>query len=334
MEGSYLLAGQDLSRLLAPKKRGRKLGGSNSLRYPARDCSWCGSSFLPKQTRSKLCSRACHDALRRADDRAKGRRRDPAEQKRALCEDCGRQCSAYSKRCKPCDNAKARPRSMRQAQCQGCGAQFSRSSRTRNAMKYCSRACAFTNHRQWRSTPPLNGKPRAVGAHCKVHPCRSCGRVIRANRKQCEACKRAPSQRTCAMCSRLFSRPYGYGSHKFCSEDCSALSAKCSKTKARRRRRTAFGKSWRSIAKSYGVPYEPVNRIRVFERDGWLCQLCGKPTNLKVHYLHNRAPSLDHRTPISRGGSHTYANTQCAHRICNSLKSDKSERGQLPLWNQ
>lgn len=33
---------------------------------------------------------------------------------------------------------------------------------------------------------------------------------------------------------------------------------------------------------------------------------------------------LDHIVPISKGGPHTYSNTQCLCRDCNLKKSDKS----------
>jgi 5-methylcytosine-specific restriction endonuclease McrA len=33
--------------------------------------------------------------------------------------------------------------------------------------------------------------------------------------------------------------------------------------------------------------------------------------------------SLDHAIPLSKGGSHSYANAQLAHLSCNLLKSDK-----------
>jgi hypothetical protein len=72
-------------------------------------------------------------------------------------------------------------------------------------------------------------------------------------------------------------------------------------------------KSFKARAARHGVPYEPVNRLRVFERDGWICGLCSEP-------VAREDASLDHVVPMSRGGAHSYANTQCSHLLCNIRK--------------
>lgn len=70
-------------------------------------------------------------------------------------------------------------------------------------------------------------------------------------------------------------------------------------------------------------PWRHAGRRRViFERDSYRCQLCGKKTRSDVPSLHPLEPTVDHIIPRSRGGSDEPANLQCAHRICNSLKSD------------
>ncbi|HVN87486.1 MAG TPA: GNAT family N-acetyltransferase [Candidatus Binatia bacterium] len=63
----------------------------------------------------------------------------------------------------------------------------------------------------------------------------------------------------------------------------------------------------------------PENRLKVFERDGYLCYRCGK-------HLTRFSATLDHIQPVSRGGDHSYANlvTSCLH--CNS------RRGNGRLW--
>lgn len=74
-----------------------------------------------------------------------------------------------------------------------------------------------------------------------------------------------------------------------------------------------------------------VDPVRVFERDGWKCQLCGiaAPKRLRGS-CDPQAPELDHIVPLSKGGAHTYENTQCAHRSCNMWKGSKP-LGQLLL---
>lgn len=65
---------------------------------------------------------------------------------------------------------------------------------------------------------------------------------------------------------------------------------------------------------------EVVDPLVVFERDNWICQLCGYP----VSKLRGRetidVASLDHIIPLAKGGKHSYANTQLAHFTCNSRK--------------
>lgn len=61
----------------------------------------------------------------------------------------------------------------------------------------------------------------------------------------------------------------------------------------------------------------------VFERDGWLCQMCGCELTRSLPYPHPRYPEVDHVDPISRGGDHSYANTRAACSTCNRAKSDR-----------
>jgi len=74
------------------------------------------------------------------------------------------------------------------------------------------------------------------------------------------------------------------------------------------------------------VWHESVNPYVVFERDSWTCQHCKKPTP-ESHRgtLKDSAPELDHILPVAFNGAHSYFNTQCLCRKCNSKKSEHSE---------
>ena len=63
---------------------------------------------------------------------------------------------------------------------------------------------------------------------------------------------------------------------------------------------------------------EDVSHEAVFERDQWRCQLCGGETS--GEWPDPLSASLDHIMPLSKGGEHSYANTQCAHLRCNIQK--------------
>ena len=72
------------------------------------------------------------------------------------------------------------------------------------------------------------------------------------------------------------------------------------------------------------VEKESVDPFKVFDRDGWVCQMCGVPTPRELRATwEDNAPELDHIIPLSKGGPHTYKNTQCSCRKCNQRKSDK-----------
>ncbi|WP_425566396.1 HNH endonuclease [Nonomuraea roseoviolacea] len=73
-------------------------------------------------------------------------------------------------------------------------------------------------------------------------------------------------------------------------------------------------------ALEYGSAVEAFANVEVFERDGWLCQLCGDPVDREADFPHPLYPTLDHIVPLSKGGEHSRANTQLAHYRCNLMK--------------
>jgi 5-methylcytosine-specific restriction endonuclease McrA len=100
----------------------------------------------------------------------------------------------------------------------------------------------------------------------------------------------------------------------YCNTRC-RLSAKYAATE---------GSTHRRRAKRYGVAYEYIDKRRIFERDGWVCQLCGCDTPEHLQGTTDpQAPQLDHKRPISKGGPHLKTNVQCACRRCNTSKGDK-----------
>lgn len=70
---------------------------------------------------------------------------------------------------------------------------------------------------------------------------------------------------------------------------------------------------------------EYVDIEKLFERDKAICQLCFKPVPADVNYNHPLAPTIDHIIPVSKGGEHSYANCQLAHRKCNTHKNARTE---------
>lgn len=167
--------------------------------------------------------------------------------------------------------------------------------------------------------------------------CKKCGNVIeraastfRQKNICCEACKErlklsesrtkllyaflaikeAKEPKTCKTCGGIFYSPYR--TQIYCSEKC-------------KRKVKAKTKSIRSRCRKYGVYYDSsVTRTKVFERDGYICQICGKPTVNDTSWgtIGPKAPTVDHIVALANGGTHTWGNVQCAHAICNSYKRD------------
>jgi hypothetical protein len=261
------------------------------------------------------------------------------------CADCGRQrkqTGLPTARCRACFMAKRKRDTLakRSRTCKRCGKSF-----IRKDARYltCGKSCAALARCE-RGIKPPRSKPRsdtADGPHCKVYflRCGGCERAFIARstraaghcgRLDCVNAvrmlrKRGPLvPRKCKECGEEYA-PKSLRQSVFCSAACSRSGGKSSSN----------GMTFKQRAARWGVAYEPIGRRKVFIRDGWRCQLCnrkmlrgGKNPN------HPKAPSLDHRVPMSRGGAHTYANVQAAHRQCNAEKSARNSRGQLPIWDR
>lgn len=116
-----------------------------------------------------------------------------------------------------------------------------------------------------------------------------------------------PSARVCTHCGASF---YAKGQQTYCSQPCA---------------KRAFRDKRRALERNAFV--EPVFRNRIYERDGWICQLCRRRVKRDVVVPHPLAATIDHVIPLADGGMHRYANVQLAHFGCNSKKG--AGNGQL-----
>ena len=128
-------------------------------------------------------------------------------------------------------------------------------------------------------------------------------------------------ERKCKVCSVLIGF---FGRKQFC-KDCRADQKRFQRRKAKR------FQSDKKRAEHYGVAYEPINRNKVYERDGWRCGLCYRKIDKRLNGNHQMSATLDHIIPVSLGGDHLYLNVQAAHRRCNSIKSNTGYGDQLAL---
>ena len=112
---------------------------------------------------------------------------------------------------------------------------------------------------------------------------------------------------------------------EYCSDECrDAKNRIIKKLHHVARRKVRGSDSHRKRARRFGCKYEAVVTNKVLERDGYRCKLCGvKTPKRKRGTYDDDAPELDHIVPLSKGGEHSYLNTQCACRKCNIEKADK-----------
>lgn len=65
---------------------------------------------------------------------------------------------------------------------------------------------------------------------------------------------------------------------------------------------------------------ERFDPVEIFERDGWICQLCTAQVDPVLKWPDLQSASLDHVVPLAAHGQHSRDNTQLAHWLCNVRK--------------
>jgi 5-methylcytosine-specific restriction endonuclease McrA len=80
----------------------------------------------------------------------------------------------------------------------------------------------------------------------------------------------------------------------------------------------------RRRARKLQLPADLIRPRDVFERDAWVCGLCGDPVSEGVAWPDPLSASLDHVTPLSKGGHHVLENVQLAHLSCNVQKGART----------
>lgn len=68
---------------------------------------------------------------------------------------------------------------------------------------------------------------------------------------------------------------------------------------------------------------EPYRTADIFERDGWVCGLCGETIDRAAVWPDVAAVTIDHIIPISLGGADAPWNVQAAHFGCNCSKHNR-----------
>lgn len=91
----------------------------------------------------------------------------------------------------------------------------------------------------------------------------------------------------------------------------------------------------RRAAKIAGAKVERVYPIDIYERDGWICHLCGVRIDplLTERYNPSRV-SLDHIIAVAAPGfpGHVWENVAAAHLGCNIAKGDRVSAADRALY--
>lgn len=227
--------------------------------------------------------------------------------------------------------------------CLHCGKEFEPHNTRGPAPIYCSNKCRHAHGGRKTGICPLCGGPcQKQSKHCREcqvkrgatrelpdRPCVVCGEMFRPQGRTIKCCSLACSHKAgaktlqaikitknCQRCGREFVTDELHSYAKYC--------AKCrgyGDIEKNRRRRAIKRKA----------QADKINDLEIYERDGWICQICGKRVNKDVKWPHPKSPSIDHIIPLSQGGEHIKTNVQLAHLDCNNLKRAKGG-GQLRLF--
>lgn len=79
------------------------------------------------------------------------------------------------------------------------------------------------------------------------------------------------------------------------------------------------------VARRHGSDLPESIRLAVFERDGWVCQICMEPIDRDAEPKSAWAPSVDHIVCRAWTGEpdHSMENLRAAHIWCNAVRSDE-----------
>lgn len=209
------------------------------------------------------------------------------------------------------------------ARCVRCGRDWVRN-RPQRGIAHCGECHQLRSRSSGALTITVVGPKRVSWQHT----CLRCARpFVRRSGGYCsDGCRKAVSRvksaayymptpersYQCSICGVAFLRIGRHGAPKACSPACARRTVAYREMRANANQR-------RRAAKRTGT-VETVYRRKVYERDGWRCQLCQRPVKRDALAPDPLSPSLDHIIPLAAGGTHEYRNVQLAHFLCNSRK--------------
>lgn len=67
---------------------------------------------------------------------------------------------------------------------------------------------------------------------------------------------------------------------------------------------------------------DTIDHLTLFNLHGWICCICKGPIDPHRRMPDPLAATVEHRTPLAQGGTHTWDNVGPAHARCNFAKAD------------
>lgn len=108
----------------------------------------------------------------------------------------------------------------------------------------------------------------------------------------------------------------GDGLHYYCKE-CCKLRRSVERLKQRDKKSKISNRQRYRSEQMDRETDSDITLAAVFKRDKGICKKCGKPVKVKE-------ASIDHKHPMSKGGTHTWNNVQLMHVSCNKSKGAKT----------
>ena len=169
------------------------------------------------------------------------------------------------------------------------------------------------------------GCERSIRGMTNIPQCLSCEREKKKLQQKLQ--QEQSKYKECAICGETFESVRCTA--MYCSVRCKRKSKAIRHPDIKRERRKISKRLREARATKNGKVDYSITLSRLTERDQGVCQLCGLPVDER-DYVYvgdtfiagNNYPSIDHITPLSKGGVHQWDNVQLAHRICNSIKCD------------
>lgn len=251
-------------------------------------CRTCGELFTPRTNGGKpqvRCSTKCRRKVANANFIKKN-----APVRATACAECGA----------PVVQAETgRPRRYCSVECKQRVGNRAQNRRRLPVVQEAERNCAQCGKPFTPSRRDQMYCPPAPGSYCVQ-------KAYWARRAAGEPLRQIEQTKTCVECGNEFTAHKSNA--KWCSASCRI------RTNARDASRR------RGSAQSAGNLYAD---REIFERDGWICQICHEPVDRQISRRHDDGATIDHVIPLSRGGTDEPDNVVTAHWRCNRDKGNR-----------